>query len=289
MSTLDPVDIASLMEQEPVHGHLDFVGGPFEFGGMPLEFDTSPFELEDEGARAAGKPRCGVCLFPLGPGARSSNVDVDEDLYPIKHTMAKSTLREFQVSAARGCTFCDSILNFALGRGAVQVKFKQASHWRGVVISRENGTFENFLLLAPPNKSHEELNNQEFNFVCRGLGAASIKGTAEDEVLDKARLWWDRCTREHHCRPQPCSYIPHRLLRIDHRPDETATVVWLVEDLTAPVEYVALSHRWSEETKAVSLVNSNRRQRMEKGVLSSNLPRLSESAFMFSAIGTASR
>lgn len=282
MSTLDPVDIASLMKQEPVDGILDFIGGPFEFGGTPLGFEVDdPFQIEDDYARGAGQPRCGVCLFPLGTGARPSNVDVDEDLSRIQHTMANSTLREFQVSAARGCAYCINILNFALGHGAVQLRLKQGSEWRGIVIYRENGTSENFLFVAPPNKSHKDLNNRGYNFVCRGLGAASIKGTAEEEVLDKARLWWDRCDREHKCRPQPCSFIPRRLLRVEHCPDETATVVWLVEDPTTPVEYVALSHRWSEETRSVSLVNSNRRQRMENGVLSSDLPRLSESGFIF--------
>lgn len=137
----------------------------------------------------------------------------------------------------------------------------------------ENGRVEPSVFLAPPN---EENYNQGHSSICRGLGTVSIRGTAENWVLDEARLWWERCTQEHNCRAEPGTYIPRRLLRVERASGQTAGVVRLVEDLAEPVEYVALSHRWSEETKAVSLVNSNRCKRMEEGVLSSALPRLSE-------------
>lgn len=254
MSNPEPVDIASLVSQ------------------VPLTFGN-PFGMEDEGARGAGKPRCGVCLFHLVPGAKPSNVDADEDLSLIENTWARSTRREFQASAGRGCIFCRNILNFALNHGATDLSLKQQSNWRGVSITMENGTVEPFVFLAPPNAENY---NQGHSSICRGVGAVSIRGTAENEVLDEARRWWEGCTQEHNCRAEPCTYIPRRLLRVERASGQTAAVVRLVEDLTEPVEYVALSHRWSEETKAVSLVNSNRCERMEKGVLSSALPRLSE-------------
>lgn len=254
MSNLEPVDIASLMSQ------------------VPLTFGN-PFGMEDEGARGAGKPRCGVCLFHLVPEAKPSNVDTDEDLSLIENTWARSTRREFQASADRGCPFCRNILHFALNHGATDLSLKQQSAWRGVSITMDNGTVEPFVFLAPPN---DEDYDQGHSSICRGLGTASIKGTAENKVIDQARLWWENCTREHDCRAGPCTYIPRRLLRLERDSDQTAAVVRLVEDLTEPVEYVALSHRWSEETKAVSLINSNRCERIERGVLISTLPRLSE-------------
>lgn len=255
MSDLEPVDIASLMRQ------------------VPLTFGN-PFGMEYEGARGAGKPRCGVCLFHLVPGAKPSNVDADEDLSLIENTWARSTRREFQASADRGCPFCRNILNFALNHGATDLSLKQQSGWRGVSITMENGAVEPFVFLVPPN---DENYYKGHSSICRGLGTASIKGTAENEVLDEARLWWERCTQEDGCRAGPCTYTPRRLLHVEPASGQTAAVVRLVEDLTEPVEYVALSHRWNEETKAVSLVNSNRCQRMEEGVLSSELPRLSKS------------
>lgn len=57
-------------------------------------------------------------------------------------------------------------------------------------------------------------------------------------------------------------------------------MVQLMQDLTEPVEYLTLSHRWSEETLDVSLVNSNRSDRMENGIMSSDLPRLGEYTFV---------
>lgn len=254
MSDLEPIDIASLMRQ------------------VPLTFGN-PFGMEDEGARGPGKPRCGVCLFHLVPEAKPSNVDTDEDLSLIKNTWARSTRREFQASADRGCPFCRNILNFALNLGATDLSLKQQSDYRGISIAMQDGTFEPFVFLMPPSDEDPDPGHSS---ICRGIGTVSIKGTAENEVLDEAKLWWERCTQEHNCRAGPCTYIPRRLLRVERASGQTAAVVRLVEDLTEPVEYVALSHRWSEETKAVSLVNSNRCERMEEGVLSSTLPRLSK-------------
>lgn len=249
------------MEQEPPEG--------------PFGFELGPFYYESSSARGEGHPKCGVCLFPLCPDAKPSHIDV-ERLSLIRNTAVLSTGRAFQMSADRGCTSCRAVSDFAAEHGAVDLELEQRSSWWEIAIYRDDGTSESFVFLAPPDKTPEDMDDQEHNSICRGHGAASIKGTVEDEVLGKARLWWERCIREHRCQTGPSSFRPRRLLRLEHSPDETETVVRLVQDLTEPVEYVALSHRWSEETLAVSLVNSNHSERMEKGLLSSDLPRLSE-------------
>lgn len=257
MAALDCVDIRSLMET-PMYWQMN-----------------DPFKYEDPSARGAGKPRCGVCLFPLVGGATASNVDADEDLSLFKSSWATSTRREFRASAARGCTYCASILSFAHDNGAIELKLSQRDFWRGIVIIKDlRGSHETFVFLAPPGKTHEDLDGGKHSSIGRGVGAASIKCSAENEVLDKARSWWETCSEKHDCRTGPRCDTPTRLLRLEHSPDENATVVWLVEGITQPAEYVALSHRWSEETKIVSLVNSNWLERIEKGMSSTDLPRL---------------
>lgn len=141
-------------------------------------------------------------------------------------------------------------------------------------IVRSDETIQDFVFMTDPTFSPEEL-IRIYPPLGRGLRADEIKSTAESQTIDQARQWWETCSREHHCQGGPCSYIPRRLLRLEHSADEAATVISLVEDLAEPVEYVTLSHRWSEETKVVSLLTSNRRQMLDNGILSSDLPRLS--------------
>ncbi|KAJ0109411.1 Uncharacterized protein J7T55_000336 [Diaporthe amygdali] len=250
----EPIDITSLMEASS---------------------DVAPFRGEPKGSRGAGKPRCGVCLFLLSPGAHPSNIDADKDITQTVGTYLKFTRKEFVASADRGCTSCRNILKFALHRGAIQLESDQGPFWRGISISDSRMTHGYFIFLTqhtiPMTDSY-----QGYPLICRGNATANLEGTAENRVLDRARRWWEMCNSEHNCRRRPCSYIPRRLLRIEHNSDETASVVWLVEDLTEPVEYIALSHRWSEETKAISLLNSNRCQRIEEGLPCSHLPHLSE-------------
>lgn len=249
------------------------------------QWEEDRFAGEHEGARGAGKPRCGVCLFPLVAGATASNVDADEDLSFIKSTRVEFTTKGFRASANRGCTYCARILSFARDNGAIDLDMFHFHFWRRIHITYKDFRRDptTFVFLAALGKFHGDLDSGRHSSIGRGLGAASIQGTYEIEVLDKARLWWEMCSKEHDCRLGPRHYTPSRLLRLEHRPDEAATVVWLVEGMTEPVEYVALSHRWSKETEAVSLFNSNRHERIKTGMLGFKLPRLSESASTSSA------
>lgn len=227
-------------------------------------------------ARGIAKPRCGICQFRLSTGKQPSSVDAEGHTALLCEAEAPGLLPEFGISARRGCTSCTNIFNFLLRHGAVQADLQQrGARWLEIRIVRSDKTAQNFVFVTDPTFSPEEL-SRIYPPLGRGLAAAAIKGTAEDQTLGLAKHWWEMCTREHHCRVGPCSYIPHRLLRLEHNDDdEAATHVSLVENLAGPVEYVALSHRWSEETKAVSLLTSNRHQMSQRGLVSSQLPRLS--------------
>lgn len=73
----------------------------------------------------------------------------------MKGSLATSTLKEFKASAARGCTYCESILSFARGNGAVELKSSQREFWRQIVLIRDlvgshEESHETFGFLAPP-------------------------------------------------------------------------------------------------------------------------------------------
>lgn len=244
--------------------------------------EDGPFPGEPLRARGMAKQRCGICQLPLSTGKQPSSVSENEYTVYDCETRAAGLLPDLQVSANRGCTSCRNILNFFLRQCAVRADLQRRGvRWLEFRITRLDKTSQECVFMTDPTFSPEEL-SRIYPPLGRGLTAAEIKGTAENQTLDQARHWWEICRREHHCQVVPCSYIPRRLLRLEHTADDAATVVSLVEDLAKPVEYVALSHRWSEETKAVSLLNSNRRQMLDNGLLSSELPCLS----MYLAVST---
>lgn len=236
--------------------------------------EDGPFPGELLKARGMAKPRCGICQFRLSSGKQPSSVSEIEYTASDCEDEAAGLLPDLQVSAHRGCTSCKNILNFFLRQGAVKAELqRRGARWLEIRIARSDKTFQDFIFMTDPTFSPDEL-SRIYPPLGRGLTAAEIKSTAENQTLDQARHWWEMCSREHRCQVGPCSYIPRRLLRLEHSADEAATVISLVEDLAEPVEYVALSHRWSEETKAVSLLASNRRQMLDNRLLSSGLPRL---------------
>lgn len=244
--------------------------------------EGGPSPVESLESRGMAKPRCGICQFRLSTGKQPSSVSENEYTVSDCEDEAAGLLPDLQVSAHRGCTSCRNILNFFLRQGAVKAEIRRpAARWLEIRITRSDKTFQDFVFMTDPTFSPDEL-SRIYPPLGRGLRAAEIKSTADNQTLDQARHWWEICSREHHCQVGPCSYIPRRLLRLKYTADDAATVVSLVEDLTEPVEYVALSHRWSEETKAVSLLTSNRRQMLDNGLLSSDLPCLS----MYIAVST---
>lgn len=224
----------------------------------------------------ASNPRCGVCLFPLGPGTWPSKMDIKEECNRDPRRFGPEEL-DVEASASRGCTFCNNIDKFGLQCRAVELSLDK----NGVSLTKSDGTITSFIFVVPPTRLYNDLPRElerECSLLgkhrlCRGLGTIKMNSTADYHVLDQAKLWWETCVRRHNCQGGRSSFTPTRLLRIEHRSDDT--VIRLVA-VTQPVQYVALSHRWSQETEKISLSRSNQLERMGKGILSIELPRLSE-------------
>lgn len=230
-------------------------------------------EFTSERGRGASHPRCGVCLFLLKPGIRASNNDTEEKICYLAEWFGR---KGFEASARRGCTICKKIIKFALRCGAPELCIDKDGTCRRITIFKSDGTWTNFIFVVPPTAPYADLLRYPHR-LCRGLGTIKMKSTADDHVLDRAQLWWEMCIRDHKCQEGRCSYTPTRLLRLENRFDDT--IVWLTT-VAEPVQFVALSHRWSKETEKISLSSLNLHERMENGIPSTELPRLSEFNFI---------
>lgn len=246
---------------------------------MPREIEPDQESLDilslmesphSNSTRRAGNPCCGVCLFPLSKGVRPSNADAD----PRYESREKFGLKAVEASSSRGCRFCRRIFRLALSCGAVGLCIDQRDEPRMLTVTKSDGTSTRFIFMVPMDFPWRKL--PRTYRLCRGRETIKMTSTADDDVLDQAKLWWEICMRKHKCQEVHHSFKPTRLLRLEHKPDNT--VIWLVS-VTSPVQYVALSHRWSKETAETSLCSSNLQQRVEKGILVTELPRLSKFTF----------
>lgn len=190
-------------------------------------------------------------------------------------------LKEVEASSSRGCEFCREILKFALSCGAIDLSTDQASDPRCLEVITSDETSSRFIFVVPLAFPYEPRRKALKSRLCRGKETIKMNSTADDHVIDQAKLWWEACIRKHKCQPVSCSYKPTRLLRLEHKSNDT--VIWLVT-VTQPVQYVTLSHRWSKETEEISLSWSNLHRRMERGILATELPRLSKFAFTLPAL-----
>lgn len=246
---------------------------------MPTELKTDQGPLDilslmkhpcSSDSRGAGNPNCGVCLLPLRKGARPSNVDAD-----LVHYYGQAFgLKEVEASSSRGCRFCRNIFKFALSCGADDLWVRHDFHLF-LIATKSDGTFTRFIFTVPLKVPCEDL--PRGLRLCRGRETIKMTSTADDHVIDQAKLWWETCMRKHKCQEGYRPYKPTRLLRLE--PNDT--VIRLVT-VTQPVQYVALSHRWSKETEEISLSSLNLYQRIEMGILITQLPRLSKLAFITS-------
>lgn len=220
----------------------------------------------------AGNPNCGVCLLPLSKGARPSNIDADH----VHFWGQVFGPKEIEASSSRGCEFCRNISKFALSCGGDGLWVRHDWHLF-VVAPKSDGTFKRFIFTVPPEAPCEDL--PPAIRLCRGRETVKMRSTADDHVLDQAKLWWETCVRKHKCQEVQCTYKPTRLLRLEPEPNDT---VIRLATVTQPVQYVALSHRWSKETEEISLTWSNLHQRIDNGILIAQLPRLSKLVFVSS-------
>lgn len=250
---------------------------------MPTELKTEqePLDIrslveppsECSSETRAGNPNCGICLLPLSKGARPSNIDADPHDRFGRQVFGP---KEIEASSSRGCEFCRNLFKFALSCCTDGLWVRHEWHLF-LVAPKSDGTFTRFIFTVPPEVPCEDL--PPAIRLCRGRETIEMTSTADDHVIDQAKLWWETCVRKHKCQEVYRTYKPTRLLRLEPKPNDT--VVRLVT-VTQPVQYVALSHRWSKETEEISLTSSNLHQRIEKGILVAQLPRLSKLAFVTS-------
>ncbi|EHK24031.1 uncharacterized protein TRIVIDRAFT_128569, partial [Trichoderma virens Gv29-8] len=94
------------------------------------------------------------------------------------------------------------------------------------------------------------------------------------EALDQAAKWLTECRASHEeCRVSDAAFVPNRLLYLgDDRTD--SNTLELVEKPDRPIPYAALSHRWTKETPAKSLLTSNLLDRKQHGMPIASLPRM---------------
>jgi hypothetical protein len=221
------------------------------------------------------KERCGACLFMLNPEAKPLKIDVDADLKTLFYTYDTHSVRHADLleSAARGCTTCARFV-----KGLRQLKVadfitmeweprKIASQTRSPLLTDSGEMLE---LCMPPGDFKDDMPNYLHPAICPGVRLAGHTG--DDKALDQVAAWLDKCKRDHEfCGQGMVTFTPTRLLYLARDDPE---VIRLIERPQSPVRFAALSHRWSESTKAACLTATNVEQRKSDGIPLSVFPRM---------------
>lgn len=208
-----------------------------------------------------------------------------------ERSMCRFDFGKLRLSSLQGCPTCTKIYNFLVqttsNRNVVRFwigslqddlgPFSDSSHpscesldWLNV---RLGSGLESFDLYYAPQHTRLQLppsSIQQLHPAIR-VGRHCV-GTTRD-ALEMAGIWFRRCITHHAkiCNASDPGFLPTRLIFIG---DPNSQSVSLVEHLSAPQKYAALSHRWSEQTKDARLLQSNLRQRLDSGIELSALPLL---------------
>lgn len=218
-----------------------------------------------------------MCLFKLEPDVRSLKLDVDssQDLLFSESDYHEFTRDDLAKSAGRGCTRCKRLTAIFESSGA---DFTTARWWPA-----HPGTGEPYLELvetslkfelnALPNGDKQLLQRDDgINSLhpCIRRGSRVVGSTGDDRCLDQAAAWLDSCRQRHDdCSSNEAMFCPARLLFLG---DENTEMIRLIENPPKEIPYVALSHRWTEETLKVRLVHSNHSERLSSGFPLSEFP-----------------
>ncbi|KAL6696888.1 heterokaryon incompatibility domain-containing protein [Trichoderma pleuroticola] len=226
---------------------------------------------------------CGACLFELTPTAESLPSDISGRY---EYAFAESDDYEFGFadlikSSKRGCDRCKALASAFESLGAAGF---EVARWEPnlnspgsplLEIPSADGTSQVFEICsseAPLDKAVFFADEPSPHIVlCRGHKLS--RTTGDDETLDQAAKWLTECRTSHgECRVSDAEFVPNRLLYLGNgRAD--SNILELVEK-PATVPYAALSHRWTKETPAKSLLTSNFLDRKQHGMPIANLPRM---------------
>ncbi|KAL6827918.1 heterokaryon incompatibility domain-containing protein [Trichoderma camerunense] len=226
---------------------------------------------------------CGACLFELNPTAKSLSSDIGGRY---EYAFAESDDHEFSFtdlikSSKRGCDRCKALASAFESFGVAGF---EVARWEPhlnspgsplLEISSADGTGQVFEICsseAPLDRPVFFADDPSPHVVlCRGYKLS--RTTGDSEALDQAAKWLTECRTSHgECRVSDAEFVPNRLLYLgDSRTD--SNILELVEK-PAPVPYAALSHRWTKETPAKSLLMSNFLDRKQNGMPIAYLPRM---------------
>lgn len=191
--------------------------------------------------------------------------------------------KDLRTSKERGCEPCAIILEFlgqSLGREALATEPKLQWHNKAyltgwpclkVVGPEANKYFQVFVESGP-----HDVNVIDGKFhPCMNI-SEDISGSTDDDVaIGRAATWLADCRAGHEKCTRVQDFVPSRLLSISKDPEK----ITLVEgEGGRHVEYAALSHRWSEATKSMSLTKSTRSRVLEGGIPFHQLPRMFKDA-----------
>ncbi|KAJ4861465.1 heterokaryon incompatibility protein (HET) domain-containing protein [Trichoderma breve] len=228
---------------------------------------------------------CGVCLFELNPTAKSHALSSDIG-GRYEYAFEESDDHEFSFadlikSSKRGCDRCKALASAFESFGVAGF---EVARWEPhlnspgsplLEITSADGTSQVFEICS----SETPLDRPVFFaddplphvVLCRGYKLS--RTTGDNEALDQAAKWLTECRTSHgECRVSDAEFVPNRLLYLgDSRTD--SNILELVEKAAA-VSYAALSHRWTKETPAKSLLTSNFLDRKQNGMPIAYLPRM---------------
>ncbi|UKZ76764.1 hypothetical protein TrVFT333_004474 [Trichoderma virens FT-333] len=227
---------------------------------------------------------CGACLFELNPTAKSLPSDISGRY---EYAFAESDDHEFSFadlikSSKRGCDRCKALASAFESLGAAGF---EVARWQPHLNSPGSPLLE--ILNADDTSQIFEICSSEASLekavlfaddpsphavLCRGYKLS--RSTRDSEALKQAAKWLTECRTSHEeCRVSDAAFVPNRLLYLgDDRTD--SNTLELVEKPDRPIPYAALSHRWTKETPAKSLLTSNLLDRKQHGMPIASLPRM---------------
>lgn len=239
------------------------------------------------------KFRCSVCLFPnsVPENIREQHhLPWDEDPFSsfengrkINHNLREFCPKDLKTSQERGCKPCANMLEFLkqdMGPEALASEPKlqwrtRAYHtgWPCLIVEgpQEHSYFQVFVETSPYDA---DIIDKRLH-PCMNISEDISGSTADDVAIGRAETWLAECKASHEKCKKVQEFVPTRLLSIS----EDTERLFLVENQGGRlVEYAALSHRWSEATKSMSLTKSSHARILKDGIPLNRLPRMLKDA-----------